>query len=754
MRSTHRLFAMAVLALVASRTSVTAQIAVTLSPAASPASGQAGTTIIIVTGSGFPAGTILPANTTVSLQPAAGGAAVTTNPTLVTIVVGSTRRVTFLIPALISVSTPTAYLVGVSGTTSDNTAFASTNKATLTINPPPSISSVSPTSGQVGQTLSVTVTGQFTNFTQGSTQANFGPGIAVGTAAEGAFGPVTVTNATTATAPLKINAAAASGLRSVSIQTGTQQATRTNVFTVNPVTTQQPTITDFSPKSAPAGTLVTLSGTNLAPNPSVTLSKQGGGTINAIPASSSAGSLSFTIPTGAATGPITVTVGTQPATSAVALTITTSSTFTISALPATVNLIRGQSASYAVQLSSGNGFSQLAQLAVTGVPAGIGATFKPQVITAGQTSVLTLTAPTNQGLGSSSLTVTSTATVDGMPLSSTVGVQMAVQSPTTSFIGRTVVDDAVQTPLASVTVTMLGKNGSGGTTGCTGSVVSDAAGNFALQSLPGSCVGLQLVGFDGLTATSPPGKYAGVNLIYTLASGQVTASPVLVHLPRIDNQETFLVTQNSSVDQSYAYRSIPGLSLTVYRNTTFTMPDGTQPNPFPLVAVQVPVDRLPDAKPPVPTMMLVFIVAFQPANVNASQPVAVYYPNTLNTAPGINMPLLTLDPTLGKMVPYGTGTVSADGTQVIPDPDPAHAGHRYGIVHFDWHGQMPPAPPPNQQNPGPPGAGGPTSGGPNSGPGSGPGQGQGPGGPTPPPPATTPPNTGSRSCGRPLPWSR
>ncbi len=47
------------------------------------------------------------------------------------------------------------------------------------------------------------------------------------------------------------------------------------------------------------------------------------------------------------------------------------------------------------------------------------------------------------------------------------------------------------------------------------------------------------------------------------------------------------------------------------------------------------------------------------------------------------MALLTLDPTRGKMVPYGTGTVSADGTQIVPDPNPASPGHRFGIVHFD-----------------------------------------------------------------------
>ncbi len=63
------------------------------------------------------------------------------------------------------------------------------------------------------------------------------------------------------------------------------------------------------------------------------------------------------------------------------------------------------------------------------------------------------------------------------------------------------------------------------------------------------------------------------------------------------------------------------------------------------------------------------------------------------------MPLMTLDPTHGTMVPYGTGAVSADGTQVAPDPDPAHPGHRYGLLHFDWHGQMPG--PPSGFYPGP-----------------------------------------------------
>jgi RHS repeat-associated protein len=393
------------------------------------------------------------------------------------------------------------------------------------------------------------------------------------------------------------------------------------------------------------------------------------------------------------------------ATSATPLTVTAATTFTMTAAPSSASLIQGQSVAYAITLSSSNGFTQLAGLNVAGVPGGVTATFNPTQITAGQTSILTLVAPASQPIGSAMLTVTASATVSGISVMGSANLNLAVQAPTTSFIGRTVVSNTKETPIAGVTVSMTGMDGGGNTTGCSGTTVSDAAGNFALTNLSAMCVGPQLVGFNGTTATAPPGQYAGVNLVFTLASGQVTASPVLVHLPQIKNQETFNVQQNAGSDQTYAFQTIPGLVVTVYAGTTLTMPDGSKPNPFPLVGVEVPVDRLPDAKPNVPTMLRVFIVAFQPANATASQPVAITFPNTINAPPGENMPLMTLNPTIGQMVPYGTGTVNSSGTQIVPDTDPAHAPHLYGLVHFDWHGPMPAPPPTTNPGPGGPGDG-------------------------------------------------
>jgi RHS repeat-associated protein len=463
-----------------------------------------------------------------------------------------------------------------------------------------------------------------------------------------------------------------------------------------------PKITDFTPRSARVGTLVTVVGNNLAPNPRITLNRLSGGTLDAPVANATATSIAFVIPAGAATGAITVVVGSDSTGSASPLTITASSDFSIDVQPASANLVAGQSVSFAVSLTSSNAFAQLAILDVSGVPAGASATFAPfapQGITAGQTSVLTFTAPPGQPTGSANLTITASATVDGLPQSESATAQLNIATATTSLLGRIVVADTLEAPLAGVTVAMLGKNGNGGTTSCSGTTVSDAAGNFLLGGLDAGCVGPQLVGYNGLTATSPEGDYAGVNLLYTLTADQATVSPVLVHLPRIDDKETFFVQQNASAEQTYSYKSIPGLSVTVYAGTTFTLEDGSRPDPFPLVAVQVPVDRLPDAKPPVPTMLSAFIVAFQPANAVASKPAAVFYPNTLSTDPGVNMTLMTLDPTLGRMVPYGTATVSLNGKQIVPDFNPSVPGTRYGIVHFDWHGPMPPPPPTPPERP-------------------------------------------------------
>jgi hypothetical protein len=113
----------------------------------------------------------------------------------------------------------------------------------------PQVTLINPNTIQPTQTESVTVTGAFTNWASGTTKANFGPGIAVGGAAAGTFGPVTVNSATSLTASL-VTSGASNGFRTVQIQTGSQTLTVTNGIDVETCNGTAPTILHTSPASA------------------------------------------------------------------------------------------------------------------------------------------------------------------------------------------------------------------------------------------------------------------------------------------------------------------------------------------------------------------------------------------------------------------------------------------------------------------------------------------------------------------------
>ena len=110
----------------------------------------------------------------------------------------------------------------------------------------PAVTLINPNTIQPTQTESVSITGAFTNWAGGTTTANFGPGISVGGAPVGTFGPVTVNSATSLTASL-VTSGASNGYRTVQIQTGSQTLTVTNGMFVETCTTNAPTVLHMSP---------------------------------------------------------------------------------------------------------------------------------------------------------------------------------------------------------------------------------------------------------------------------------------------------------------------------------------------------------------------------------------------------------------------------------------------------------------------------------------------------------------------------
>ncbi|MGC2637763.1 MAG: Ig-like domain-containing protein [Acidobacteriaceae bacterium] len=104
------------------------------------------------------------------------------------------------------------------------------------------ISSVSPPTGDQGSTENVTITGQFTNFVNGTSVASFGSGITVHT--------TTVSSATSAVANITIQSTATIGSRTVTVKTNSETASITGGFSV---LAGVPAISSAAPGSAAAG---------------------------------------------------------------------------------------------------------------------------------------------------------------------------------------------------------------------------------------------------------------------------------------------------------------------------------------------------------------------------------------------------------------------------------------------------------------------------------------------------------------------
>lgn len=159
------------------------------------------------------------------------------------------------------------------------------NGSTFTVLPTPSITSLAPTSGMVGD--SVTITGTNFGATQGASTVKFNGTAAAPTSWSdtGIVTPVP-TGATTGNVVVTVSGVASTGVS----------------FTVVAI----PTITSLSPTSGAVGTLVTINGTNFQPT-------QGTSTLTfngtpATPTSWSATQIKALVPSGATSGAVVATV--------------------------------------------------------------------------------------------------------------------------------------------------------------------------------------------------------------------------------------------------------------------------------------------------------------------------------------------------------------------------------------------------------------------------------------------------------------
>jgi RHS repeat-associated protein len=441
-----------------------------------------------------------------------------------------------------------------------------------------------------------------------------------------------------------------------------------------------PTITGFAPAFGQVGDLVTITGTHFVNIQAVTFNGTSapGFSVN------SSTSITVAVPLGATTGPLAVTTSAGTATSAESFVVLGPADFLLTAAPATGMAVPGMQTIFSVTAVAFGNYANLVSLAVTGLPSGATATLTPPQVAPGASALLGVTLPSTLAPGTYPFIVTGMGLVNGVLTTHSAGAAAAVLAPgTTALSGRVVTTE--EAPLPNVTIRL-------------GSLTTqtDGGGNFLLSNPP---AGPQVVLIDGSTASTPTVSYPTIPLTVTIAPGQVTSLGLTPHLHAqpVGHTVPLIPGQAATVTDP----ALPGFLVQIPAGVTILGWDG-QPN------TQVGMRVVPPDRSPLPPLELppgfvagpIYMFYFgKVGGGTPTAPVPIIGPNEGGGFPGEQVDLYFYDEAPDGSRPnawakYGTGTVSSDGTQIVPDINPA-TGKPYGMPRFccgAWRVLYPPPP--------------------------------------------------------------
>jgi RHS repeat-associated protein len=208
-------------------------------------------------------------------------------------------------------------------------------------------------------------------------------------------------------------------------------------------------------------------------------------------------------------------------------------------------------------------------------------------------------------------------------------------------------------PLADVTVKL--EDSSVTTT-------TDKTGRFLLAPTP---AGHQVLVVDGSTAGTNGKPYGTFEIGVDLAKGRTTPMADTIWMTRLDKGHEVTIDSPTSKETIVTTPHIPGLELRIPAGTTIKDDEGNAITR--LSITPVPVDRPPFPLPIGVTVPLYFTI--QPGGAYLSKPAQLIYPNYTHLPPGQRVPFWNYDPDKRGWYVYGSGTVTPDATQVVPDDD-------------------------------------------------------------------------------------
>ena len=195
-------------------------------------------------------------------------------------------------------------------------------------------------------------------------------------------------------------------------------------------------------------------------------------------------------------------------------------------------------------------------------------------------------------------------------------------------------------------------------------VLTDNAGMFLLT---GVSAGRDDLVIDGRSASTSTVEYGVFEDGVDVTDGQTTVLPYTIWMPALDTAHEVQIQPNATRDQVVSTPLIPGLELHIPPGSTIKDMDGN-------VVTKLGITPIPIDQPPFPLPSFVQVPTYFTIQPGGSYiyPSGAYlvYPNYTHLAPGTRVGFWNYDPdpdAHGWSV-YGQGTVTPNGSQIVPDP--------------------------------------------------------------------------------------
>jgi len=198
---------------------------------------------------------------------------------------------------------------------------------------------------------------------------------------------------------------------------------------------------------------------------------------------------------------------------------------------------------------------------------------------------------------------------------------------------------------------------------------TDNTGRFLLRLVHGEA-GRREMGINGSTANRADKVYGFFEYGLTVSTGTTTVLPFAIWMPRLDDEHEVTIRSPTIAETVITTPYVPGLELHLPSRTIVRDEEG---KPVTRLGITpIPVDRPPFPLAKNVDVPVYFTVqpgsAYVPSYGAGGSGAWVVYPNYRQTsAPGQVLQFFHYDPEEKDWYVYGLGTVTPDGTQVLPD---------------------------------------------------------------------------------------